>query len=313
MVAMRHLHLSVWCREQGFSLIEMIVVLVITGILAGILAIVIRGPVQGYVATGQRADLTGIAETALQRMTREIRLALPNSVRIVTAANIVTLEFLRTLDGGRYRARVTGGGAGNVLSFTTNSDSFDVLGQLSNAGAIVTSASGNPNDCLDGVTADCLVVYNTGQPLTFAAAAAAGNSGNAYLGAAAAFDGNIATISAAAATLLNFDNSTIVPWSFGFGSPNQRFHVVDTPVSFVCNTAAGEINRHDGYAIAPAQLTAPGGATTLLVDNITACDFDYDPGTASRGGLATLSITITHPVSNESVTLMQQAHVNNQP
>jgi hypothetical protein len=92
-------------------------------------------------------------------------------------------------------------------------------------------------------------------------------------------------------------------------SPRQRFFIVDTPVSFVCNTGTNQITRHDDYTIGGAV-----GAGNLLVNQISACDFSYNPGSASRAGLVSLSITIQDSsLGGGSVTLLQQAHVDNQP
>jgi hypothetical protein len=59
----------------------MIVVIVITGIIGGIVAVFLRMPVQGYVDSARRADMTDIADTALRRISRDLHSALPNSVR----------------------------------------------------------------------------------------------------------------------------------------------------------------------------------------------------------------------------------------
>jgi len=68
-------------HRNGFTLIEMIMVILILGILSGILFVVLQGPIQSYIDVEKRTRLVDIADTALQRMTREIRLALPNSIR----------------------------------------------------------------------------------------------------------------------------------------------------------------------------------------------------------------------------------------
>src|SRR5699024_3808677 len=88
------------CTQRGLTLIEAIIVMVITGIIAAVVAVFIRAPVQGYVDSVQRAELSDVADTALRRMTRDLRRALPNSVRISTDGQAV--EFLLTKSGGRY-------------------------------------------------------------------------------------------------------------------------------------------------------------------------------------------------------------------
>jgi MSHA biogenesis protein MshO len=287
-------------QQRGFTLIELIVVMVIVSILAGVLYIILQGPMQAISANEGRARLVDIAESALQRMTRELRLALPYSIR-VSGANAV--EFLRLLDGGRYRAK----GAGR-LKFNVNGDTFDSLSTLVNAAAVATGTGSAA--CING-SADCMVVYNIGQPLTVAAATASGSSANAYLGSSTSYDGNIATISAAAANSVTFDNNDLAGWDFSFESPRQRFHIVDTPVSFVCS--GGEIHRFSGYAITAVQSTTPGGTDNLLVDQVSACSFTLRAPTLTRAGLLTLSLTINDATLGQSVTLLQQVHVDNVP
>lgn len=85
------------------SLVEAIVVIVITGIIAGMVAVFIRTPVEGYMDAERRAGLTDIADTAVRRMAREIRLALPNSVRTAADGSGRCIEFIPTKIGARYR------------------------------------------------------------------------------------------------------------------------------------------------------------------------------------------------------------------
>ncbi|BBP01370.1 prepilin-type N-terminal cleavage/methylation domain-containing protein [Sulfuriferula nivalis] len=111
-------------QHRGFTLIEMIVVITITGIIAAVVATFIRAPIQGYLDSANRAALTDVADTAVRRIGRDLHLALPNSVRITSAGGITYLEFLLTSGGGRYRIDTPG----NPLDFTTADTSFDVLG-----------------------------------------------------------------------------------------------------------------------------------------------------------------------------------------
>eukprot|EP01133_Synstelium_polycarpum_P021102 gene21102-25353_t len=61
-------------------------------------AMFIRLPVQGYIDANARAALADLADTATRRMARDIRLALPNSVRVT--GNGRYLELLLTKSGG---------------------------------------------------------------------------------------------------------------------------------------------------------------------------------------------------------------------
>jgi MSHA biogenesis protein MshO len=111
-------------QHRGFTLIEMIIVITITGIISAVVATFIRAPVQGYLDSANRAALTDVADTAVRRIGRDLHLALPNSVRITNSGSVTYLEFLLTSGGGRYRIDTPG----DPLDFTTADTSFDVLG-----------------------------------------------------------------------------------------------------------------------------------------------------------------------------------------
>jgi MSHA biogenesis protein MshO len=286
----------------------MVLVIIGLAILSSLLFIILRGPMQAYEDVERRARLVAVAQTALSRMTRELRLGLPNSTRINSGNDcdtdvdgVCAVEMLRTLEGARYR--VEGDGTDNdvcaspdddTLSLVAARDCFQVLGNLNSAAAIAAGGTAQ-GECLAG-SVDCLVVYNLGQ--------SGGN--DAYAGQ------NIAAISAVTPTAITFDNSGDQPgFFFPLGSPRQRFFVVDTAVSFVC--APSNVHRHDSYPITPTQLLSPGGTTHLLVDHVSRCVFRFQPGTATRGALVSLRITLTDADLAESVTLLQQVHLSNAP
>ncbi len=171
-------------------------VIVITGILASMVAVFIQKPVQGFFDTARRATLVDAADTALRRISRDLHDALPNSVRISGTA----LEFLHVRSAGRYREQAAPVGVTDPLDFTSNDTSFDVLGPP------VSVQSG-----------DSVVVYNLGVTGSDAYAGTSLRVAAAPFGASL---GNVAITSA-------------VP--FPFASPAGRFQVVDTPVSYVCS------------------------------------------------------------------------------
>lgn len=283
----------IYQSNKGFSLIELIIVILMISILSGVLFTIMSGPMTQFVQVEQRANLVDIAETALLRMTREIRLALPNSIRVNAGPEI---EFIRTVDGGRYRSKVDPTDA-NIqcasksderLSFSSDTDCFEIMGSLQNLPGTILTGS-NQTACLNQ-TALCLVIFNTGQ-----------SGANVY-----ALD-NIAAISAINSTRITFDNSGVAGFKFPYKSPRQRFFIVDTPVKFVCS--GSQVNRVFDYNFN----TGAGGTSNLLVNQLTNCTFTYNAGTASRAGLVTISLTVRDNDLGQEVTLLQQAHVDNQP
>src|SRR5262245_25337027 len=136
-------------HARGVTLVELVVVLTLLGVIAAVAAIALRDPIRAYVDTNRRAQLTDIADTALRRMARDIRLALPNSVR-VTGAGPMHMELLLTRTGGRYRAQGDGGTA-KALDLTAPDTCFDTLGPVPGAGTPASQAI---------VAGDIVVVHN---------------------------------------------------------------------------------------------------------------------------------------------------------
>ena len=299
-------HLS---RQRGFTLVEMIVVIVITGILGAIVAIFIRAPVQGYVDSARRAEMTDIADSALRRITRDVRLALPNSVRITgtcTPGNTCFMEYLETVAGGRYRGNDCFSSGGCTQAVTLN--------DLVNAGGLLTNGlspvgmrfvvynqySNSANDC---------------SPSNPSAYCAAANGGAPVISSVA----NATPI--ASEDTVTFPSTRFLPAG---GSPNNRFEIVSQPVTYACTPVAGGgttgvLRRYWGYVIQPTQpnstVAAPlsTASNALLATNVSACSFTYNTGVlaSQRNGLVSTQLTITE--SGESVTLYNATHVSNVP
>lgn len=283
--------------SAGFTLLEMIMVIVITGIIAGMVAVFITKPVQGYVDSVRRAELTDAADVAMRRMTRDVRLALPNSLRPVTNG----FEFIMTKGGGKYRADGDGSsGPGiSILSFTDNTKkSFDILGSPPSFGV-----------------GDFIFVYNLG---TEPADAYKYNGVTNICGSSKGCNVVKTTNTASAVT---FDTNHFAGQSPPLPSPDSRFQVVgltEKVVRYVCPVApaSGELTRQQGCDFAD---TATGCSTAARLAGSpssetgikASCVIDYLSSATGRNGLLYIQLTLTQ--SGESVTLFQQIHVDNSP
>jgi MSHA biogenesis protein MshO len=130
--------------QRGFTLVELIMVIVIMGVVGGMVSVFMKGPIDAYISGGRRAALTDTADTTLRRMARDLHRALPNSLRPCPAV-ITGLEFIPTKTGGRYRAEGT-----DALRFLTPVSSFHMLGDYAR----------RPEDC--GGRLGCCLQLGTG-------------------------------------------------------------------------------------------------------------------------------------------------------
>jgi MSHA biogenesis protein MshO len=289
-------------KQKGFTLIELVMVIVLIGALASVASLFIAQPMEGFLDVNRRVALVDIAQTALQRMTREMRDALPNSVRLTNNGTRFAIEFLSTSTGGRYRASPASVGISDPLDFTANTDSFDILGGLPGSASVDAAGGSGRAACMSN-TVDCVVIYNTGTGST---------DFNAYTG------NNIAAVTAVSNTSLTFNNSDVAGWRFPAASPGGRFFIVDTPVSFVCDSASGEVWMYQNYTISATQPVAAGdfgGIGAVLADQVSDCGaatFQYNAGAGLRYGLVVIRLSISGS-GGETVSLLQQVHVMNAP
>jgi len=260
--------------QQGFTLVEATMVIVITGIVAGMVAVFIKQPVEAYVDTARRAALTDIADTAARRMARDLQGALPNSVRV----DATHLEFIPIKDAGRYRAELGVNAADNPLDFTTVDTSFDVLGPP------VTVTNG-----------DSLVVYNLGIP------------------GADAYEMPLMTTRRAATAggaTVTFASTTPLP----FPSPGSRFQIAGSPVSYVCSGGSLLRYSGYGFpSPSTVTPTVAFGAVVpdALATSVVGCNFTYVAGALQRYGLVSIFLSFTQ--SGETVSLQHQVNVDNVP
>jgi MSHA biogenesis protein MshO len=291
-------------RTAGYTLIELILVIVIGGILASMISSFIVRPIQGSLQLSQRAALVDQADLALRRMARDIRRALPNSVRVNAAGDAIELLLVR--DAGTYRSdrgnNIPIGGTGNHnskadedwLNFNGD-DRFNILGRFRALGVAY-------GDALPAGTR--LAIYTTDADETYTDAASGAATG---------------VITPASTTIRLLDDSDedalslSDAFTFRWESPAQRVYVVDRAVSYMC--AGGELRRYDGYLIQATQPAVGSLADgSLMAYQVTNCaaSFRYVPGTSQRAGLVTLRLTLENGDAGR-VELLRHVHVENTP
>jgi len=292
-------------RRNGVTLLELVIVLILTSITAGAVAVWITRPIEGYRDLTRRARLVDAAESALRRLARDVRRAAPNSIRVGAAGS--ALEMLHAWDGVEYRVQpgtnpgpVPHGTPSDWLSFAAAGDA-----QWNALGRFRALAFGYGVSLPAGTR---IAVYPTDAATLFAEAASGANPG-------------VITPAATGITILDDGDEDQVLLStshqFRFASPDRRLYVVDTPVTYLCDPIAGTLTRYWGYAIASPQPVDPAVAPlataghALASRHVTACDIRYLPGTSQRAGLVTLQLELSE--AGEHVRLLHQVHVENVP
>ena len=286
-------------RARGFTLVEMVIVIVITGIIGAMVAVFIRVPVQGYIDTTARAALADTADTAARRLTRDVRLALPNSVRVSNDG--LFLELLLTKTGGRYLSEDDPNTIpGNVLAFDPltpgNPNVFTIVGAA-------------PSGVQTIVPGDFIVVNNLGDQPPVDAYDCSGQCNRAQ----------VASISGTNVTLVK---NRFVEQTPSMPSLSYRFQVVSTVVTYHCAPNAngsGTLTRYAGYVIEAAQPVSTAALTgapsaALMANQVAACAFFFDTLPNLQRGLVSVSLTLGASGGNAGqITLVQQAQVNNSP
>lgn len=288
-------------RQRGFTLIELIVVIVITAIVAGMVTVFIRAPVQSYLDVAARAELADAADLASRRITRDVRLALPNSVRVTNNESGSYLELLLTKTGGRYLSEDDPNTIpGNVLAFDPltpgNPDVFTIVGAA-------------PSGVQAIVPGDFIVVNNLGDQPPVDAYNCSGQCNRAQ----------VASISGTNVTLVK---NPFVAQTPSMPSLSYRFQVVSTVVTYHCAPNAngtGTLTRYAGYVIQPAKPVSTAALTgapsaALMANQVAACAFSFATLPNLQRGLVSVSLTLGAPGGNAGqITLLQQAQVNNSP
>jgi MSHA biogenesis protein MshO len=267
--------------QSGFTLFEMVLVIVIMGVIGAITSVFMKSPIDAYFASAQRAALTDVADITLRRMSRDVHRALPNSIR--TSTDQKCFEFIPTKTGARYRTDIDASSLGDILNFNSKDASFNMMRTNS--------------DSLDAQKiekGDVISVYNLQKP-----------GADAYAGENTS---QITQIEVASSSSTE-TNIGINDFQFPFASDRHRFYVIpkDTKVvAYVCrdDSLYRAVSNSFGSACA-----VPG---SILAKGVNSCQFIYDNSLQSNA-LLQLSIALTDTAGGESVKLFHQIHVNNTP
>jgi MSHA biogenesis protein MshO len=272
--------------QRGFTLLEMVLVIVIMGVIGAIISVFLRSPIDAYFASVRRAAMTDTADITVRRIARDIRRALPNSIRINDVNTCI--EFIPTKIGARYRADVDAIGGGNILSFNAADTSFNMLG--SNLALPQAQRIG---------AGDVIVVYNLGLQT--------GSDAYRLENTAVVSDAHSESGDPVETKI------TISEKQFPFSSASQRFHVIpaaEKVVAYFCDS--GKLYRKASQSISSVCAANTVLTGKVLANDMKDCKFEYDDADQSNA-LVQLNFRLQDTASGESISLYHEIHVSNTP
>lgn len=283
-------------RNAGFTLVELVMVIALSGAVAVMISSVLSRPLQGFVDQSRRAELVDLATVAIDRMTRDIRLAVPNSLRVTGTCTGGTsscrLELLRAPVGGRYRANLVNGVRRDPPQCTSSPCAIEVLSPLSDADRAAIPSM------------NWMVIYNTGGSVAGSNTWPPLNTAQSVISPKVSVSLNTAVTPNA----LQLSGAGISGFRFAYASPQHRFFLADRVVGFDCNGSS--VRRKEFETLDTSASSAYADAAQLAV-GVASCVFRYQPGSTQRGGLLSLQLTLMK--EGERITLVRQVHVDNAP
>jgi MSHA biogenesis protein MshO len=256
--------------QSGFTLVELVVVIVLSTIVVGFATMFMTTPIDAYFASSRRAELVDTSEAITRRLSADLRSALPNSVRISNVGTRSTIEMMTYSDVAFYRTAAGTTGPSDVDSLLLiggNDSKFSSIGRLKAAypglPRPLTLSQGwriaiNPQNVpvtnagnVYATTNNVISQYNNQVKLTF----------------------NALEIGEDRVELAN------AIFKFNSGSASNRMFLVSGAVTYMCNSAAKTLRRFSNYTPAQAipanesaaQLVAAGATNVVVANNVASC------------------------------------------
>ena len=260
-------------QVRGFTLIEMITVIVLLGVVSVGIGSFIRIGSQAYVDVTARDELIGGARFAVERLNRELRAALPNSARVTSSGSTQCLEFIPSLASTIYQ---------DIPVLPEDEvNSFNVI------------AFGNDDGRVGaGIGA---VVYPVNHDDLYT-----GTDRNFTISGLTPLGGNIVQV--------NFDG----PVRYAEDSPTSRIFFVDEPVSY-CIVDTELRRFDGGYSKTNTVPTDPATDGVLMAENLLSGSAPFTVDEASHLRNAIIRAQFTFERDGERITFNNEVQVVNVP
>lgn len=269
-------------KQQGFTLIELVVVVILLGITSVGIAQVLSLATQNYVNSAERDQLINSARFAIERLNREIKEALPNSVRNFNVANTNCIEFVPIVGSSHYL---------DITNDATNQFTIIELDDIDGESATCTSSCGN------------VAIYTL--------------SNNDVYVAPSQLSGQLFSVDTIATSATDNVwqvtlNNTV---SIDVLSPTERVFFVEQPVRY-CESNK-QLFRISGYdiGIGLTDSVIPSGATAILMaENINDSSFNIQSALLTRNAVVSINLTFQSSIdSSELIPFSYEIALLNTP
>jgi len=273
-------------KSSGFTLMELIIVIIILGVMSVGITGFIKLSTQTYVNVTERDELLANARFAVERLNREIRNAVPNSVRETSNSTTKCLEFVPIIASTIY--------TDIPVAPESTDDTITVIPfQL---------VDGTDYSCT-GSCGDTVMVYPLSSSDIYQSYSdTSGKAFNIKEYSDPAVVNTPATVELAEAVVFTED------------SPTNRAYVFNSSVSFCLN--GDTLKRYEGYDLNATQLQPPllvNGANSLMAEDLDFTSSSFTVFQASLQRNAVVQIKLNFTRDGEEVVFDNAIHISNIP
>ncbi|MEW6502013.1 MAG: PulJ/GspJ family protein [Thermodesulfobacteriota bacterium] len=261
-------------RQRGFTLVELIIVIVLLGILGTMGADFVSQAFQGFADTDARTRIYEEGQLVLTRMERELRVALPNAILVEPGNSGVQFGMI-------------------------------------DENAMTCPATADPQECvfgryIDNNPAGRQFIRDQTDPLPTGSILSIYNRNWSDFSSSVASQRRLYRVTSTAdpTNRMNLDRAIIA------ASPGSRFYAVNRAVRYFVN---GTTLTRAAVAIDATSYLAPVAfpAGNPLAENVTALAFDFTPGSLTTSALIAIRFTISR--NGESVDFHKEVQIRNAP